>query len=56
LAGVGVGVGVGVGDEGGDEEIDELPPHALIMDETRRRAAGKRIGKGRECELIRAAY
>jgi hypothetical protein len=54
---VGVGVGVGVGDEGGDEEIDELPPHALIIDETRRRAA-KRIGKRRECDvkLIRAAY
>jgi len=55
---VGVGVGVGVGEEGGvDEEMEALPPHALIMIETRKRAAERTIGRHLERfeELIGAA-
>jgi hypothetical protein len=42
---VGVGVGVGDGEEGGFEEIDTLPPHALITNKTERIGAERKIGQ-----------
>ena len=45
---VGVGVGVGVGEEGGVEEMDAFPPHALIMIETGRKDVRRRIRRGVE--------
>jgi hypothetical protein len=52
----GVGVGVGVGD--GLEEMDALPPHALITAETSRRLAERKIEKRLELSegLIGVAY
>lgn len=42
---VGVGVGEGDGEEGGFEEIDTLPPQALITNETKRIGAERKIGQ-----------
>jgi hypothetical protein len=41
---VGVGVGVGVGEEGAFEEMEPLPPHALMVSERRTRNAGANSG------------